>query len=415
MKFRNKLTFHSLVYTFSNFLNKGIGFLLLPILTRILTPEDYGHIAMFTLWTAILVPLISLNSSSAVVRFYYDTEKKILASYIGGALILSVSMSLLFVTITLIFSSPLSSFLSLPTIWLVAGVLNSLFLTISTIYLGILRVEERSLTYAVLQNTSSLLNAGLSLYLVVILYTGWKGRTGGIFIANVVMGLTIIYFMLKEKLVDLQIKTSQIKELLFFGGPLILHNLTGILAASTDKIFLNNMIGVKSVGLYNVSYAYASIIGMIANSIHLAFVPYAYERIKKGDYRKVWETGVKIIGIVAFLFIVLLFFSPFYYKYYLGKSFSSASKFFVFLGVGEAITSVYYLGATFNFWYKKTVYISGITLSKFIANLFLNYTLIKIMGDSGAAVATMISSILAAALSLTTGFIFYRKYRKNSG
>ena len=68
----------SAIYTFSSVVNSAIPFLFLPILTRILTPSEYGIIAMFQISVSIVFPLVGLNLEGAIARKYYDGEKYIL-------------------------------------------------------------------------------------------------------------------------------------------------------------------------------------------------------------------------------------------------------------------------------------------------------------------------------------------------
>lgn len=49
-----KLFGNAAIYLGANILNAGIPFLLLPILTRVLTPADYGIVAMFSVVVSIL-------------------------------------------------------------------------------------------------------------------------------------------------------------------------------------------------------------------------------------------------------------------------------------------------------------------------------------------------------------------------
>ncbi|MDL4030324.1 oligosaccharide flippase family protein, partial [Proteus mirabilis] len=63
------------VYLTSNILNSAIPFLLLPILTRYLSTEEYGKIAMFQIFLAGISTLIGCNTISAISRKYFDDRK----------------------------------------------------------------------------------------------------------------------------------------------------------------------------------------------------------------------------------------------------------------------------------------------------------------------------------------------------
>ena len=64
------------LYTFVGFLNAGVGFLILPILTHYLTPEDYGIISLMNTYVQILMPIIGLSTASYISVEYYNKSLK---------------------------------------------------------------------------------------------------------------------------------------------------------------------------------------------------------------------------------------------------------------------------------------------------------------------------------------------------
>jgi len=64
------------IYTSANILVKAIPFLLLPVLTRYLSPSDYGIIAIFQVILAFLIVFIGLNSNGAVMVNFFKLDKQ---------------------------------------------------------------------------------------------------------------------------------------------------------------------------------------------------------------------------------------------------------------------------------------------------------------------------------------------------
>lgn len=73
----NKILKNSSLYTFCALLQKGTGFLLLPIYTTYLKPEDYGIMNLITSITGFLsiLFLVSLHAAAARFHFKYVTSK----------------------------------------------------------------------------------------------------------------------------------------------------------------------------------------------------------------------------------------------------------------------------------------------------------------------------------------------------
>lgn len=65
---------NSTIYLASNIINALVPFLLLPILTRYLTPDEYGQIAMFQTLITALAALTGLNAVGAANRKFYENH-----------------------------------------------------------------------------------------------------------------------------------------------------------------------------------------------------------------------------------------------------------------------------------------------------------------------------------------------------
>ena len=62
------------IYTLANILNNAIPFLVLPVMTRFLTPEDYGTLSMFSVLVSIMTTFVGLNVHGAIARQFYEKE-----------------------------------------------------------------------------------------------------------------------------------------------------------------------------------------------------------------------------------------------------------------------------------------------------------------------------------------------------
>ena len=81
----------TVVYGLGTLTTKGLGFLLIPIYTRYLTPGDYGILALVNMWGAVLGVLFGLGQPRALFRYYFkesDRER-------GGEEVLSTFLYLM--------------------------------------------------------------------------------------------------------------------------------------------------------------------------------------------------------------------------------------------------------------------------------------------------------------------------------
>ncbi|MBO6851335.1 MAG: oligosaccharide flippase family protein [Marinobacter sp.] len=93
----NTLLIGSMAYLASNILTAVIPFVLLPILTRYLSPEEYGEVAMFQVLLGAFTAFIGLSMQGAASRKFFDGghEKGDLEEFIGSC------MQILFLTTSL--------------------------------------------------------------------------------------------------------------------------------------------------------------------------------------------------------------------------------------------------------------------------------------------------------------------------
>jgi len=62
----------SVVYSLSTFISRGISFFLIPIYTRVFSPEDYGIIDIMAIFASIIHLTVALEISQSVARFFAD-------------------------------------------------------------------------------------------------------------------------------------------------------------------------------------------------------------------------------------------------------------------------------------------------------------------------------------------------------
>src|SRR5579863_259236 len=87
---------HAATYAIGNIARRFVGFAMLPIYTRFLTPADYGVIGLLTFALALLEPLLGARLGWAIPKFYFDaSDDRGRRSVIWGAFGLTGAASLL--------------------------------------------------------------------------------------------------------------------------------------------------------------------------------------------------------------------------------------------------------------------------------------------------------------------------------
>jgi len=392
--FNHKLFKNTFIYAGSSVINQAIPFFLLPIMTRYLTPTDYGIVATFNVLLGVMVVFVGLSMHGAINVNFFKLNKNELKEYIGNVFSILFSNFLLVFIIVYILKSYFSFFTKFPENWIPYIVVVALFQSIFAIILGLWQVEQKPLPYRLFQISRNILDTSLSVVFVVLFCWGWQGRLLGVIIASIVFGLLSIFIIIKRKYITISLNKEYIKDALFFGVPLIPHALGGWIITGIDRIFINSMVGVDATGIYTVGYQVGMIIGLLTNSFNLAWSPFLYEKLKENNYL----TKIKIVKFtylydvaIVIIALALSFIAPYFLKFFVSENFYFSYKYVLWIALANAFGGMYFMVANYIFYVKKTYILAWVTFSSAGINIVLNYFFIKANGAIGAAQATTIT------------------------
>ncbi|MEI7178169.1 oligosaccharide flippase family protein [Pectobacterium carotovorum] len=388
------------IYLISNILNAAIPFILLPVLTRYLTPVEYGQIAMFQVLLSALTTFIGVNCTGAANRKFYDdnVDHDMLKDFNGSCVQILIITSIFSILFSLVIGEQLSGFLSIPLDWIIIAVLISSFTFISTLRLGQWQIRNQAKYFGMLQVINSLVNMLLSLQLVIAMKQGASGRVDAQIITSIIFAIISIVFLYKDNLLRLFIwRPRQIKEALSFGVPLIPHHVGFFLLGSVDRFFINKDIGLADAGVYMVSVQLSSALAIVFDSLNKAYVPWLYSKLKENNY----QTKVKIVKYTYLYFILLVVFSivgfligPKFFIFIAGGEYSRGAELIGWLCLGQIFGGMYLMVTNYIFFSKKNGRLALTTIITGIINVSLLITFIPLFGLIGAAYAFAISKLI---------------------
>ncbi|MEX9906886.1 lipopolysaccharide biosynthesis protein [Providencia rettgeri] len=387
------------IYLISNILNAAIPFILLPILTRYLTPSEYGQIAMFQVLLSALTTFIGLNSVGAANRKFYDndTDDQILKSFNGSCIQILIITTLLTIFPMLFIGEIISEFLSIPLSWIVIAILISALTFVTALRLGQWQIRSQAKIFGVLQVSNSIVNMLLSLFLVIIMKHGASGRIDAQLITALFIAITSLFLLYKDKLLKIFTwKPAQIKEILLFGIPLIPHHIGFFLLSSVDRFFINKEIGLAEAGIYMVAIQLSSALAIIFDAINKAFVPWLFSKLKENIYSEklkivkytyLYFFALTIIALLAFLI------GPILFIFIAGDKYSHGRELIGWLCLGQIFGGMYLMVTNYIFYSKKTGKLALTTITTGIINAVLLIIFLPLFGLIGAAYAFALSKL----------------------
>lgn len=379
-------------YTLVNIINKGIPFLLLPVLTNFLTTEDFGILTNIESLIVITVALIGVNVASAVSRQYVKKEVD-LKKYTSTAFrIVLISFSIIFILFSS-FTDFIYEWTAIPKVVLYAISIFALLDNLMEVVLAIWRMEDKPFKYGAFRITRTLIELLITLALVLGLKYNWEGRFYGLYLAGALSGLFAFGYLLSNKYLSQGYVKSYKVHFLKFGLPLIPHTISGVLIMYSDKLIITKYIGIGDNGIYSVAFTIGMAISLLQNSFNQAWVPWLFKKLAlnvENEKKKLVRITYLYMLAMLMLAFVLWLITPVIYMF-LGEDFSEGMSVVAIIGLGFAFNGMYKMMVNYMFYAEKTQLISFITIGIAILNISLSIYLIKDHGIMGTAYASSVS------------------------
>jgi len=400
----------SVVYTATTFLQKGISFLLLPIYTRYLTPDDYGILAVVGSLTSLLVVFYSLSLHAAVSRFYfaYRDHPEVMKEFWGTVIALVIFVSLVGAVVLLVFGkillAPLYGSIAFYP-YVVIGIATAMLQPVSTIFLSILQAKEEAQRYAV----HSLIQFGITVGLVIslVVFMGWNAA--GPLLAGLLTALayTVVSLYLLKGDYRLCFKREHVRTAVAYSLPLVPHSLASQVAAASDKFFLNSLVSTATAGLYNIGALFGGIMAIVADGVNRAYVPVSMESLQADNPKRLDELaklGVLLVAALSLTASLVSLFSKEVIQLFTAPAFHESYVVVPCVAFSFVLAGIYYLFVNILFFRIGTTKVVAIgSVVGALLNVGLNYWLVKVYGMMGAAIAALFGQLMTTLLIAVIG------------
>jgi len=405
-----RLSAQTMIYGVGDAVTRVAALLLLPIYTRILTPEDYGKLAIVALVTTVVGLILDSGQRSAFFRFYFQSETLHARRRLTGTVLiyLLLSAAAILLPFALFFDRiALPLFRETTLLPLIQIALIGTFFDIgSVIPFATFRAEQRAAQYAKLSVVRFLINVTLNIIAVAVLRWGVIGVIYANLLTSVLFFMVCLGLTLRD--VEWTLDMGLLKQLLRFGLPIVPANLAGWVLTFSDRFFLERYADLTQVGIYSVGYSIAGVLNMMMGWFNTAWAPYCYSVSKQQDAKAIYARVLTytiflctLVGLGLSLFAgeTLLLLTP--------PSYHGAARIVPLIVLSYLFFEINYLIAFGLDLTGKTEYYPFVVGAGAVFNLCLNLVLIPPFGMMGAAVATVLSYAL---LPIIEYFIVRRLY-----
>ncbi|MCU7799941.1 MAG: oligosaccharide flippase family protein [gamma proteobacterium symbiont of Lucinoma myriamae] len=360
-----------IIYFVASILEKSVPFILLPFLTRVLSTEEYGLISIFTTVAVIYGLVIGLGLNAFVRVVYHKIKSHEFNSYVSNVLILSIISLLVAIIITMLFKTFIIQVSGLGNNFIPLVIVMSSAQFVINLRLVIFQTTRKSLQYGKLQVSRPLVDLFLVVFLVFYLSGGGEERIYSLVISNVVTGIIACMSMYRDNLLVLKFNKIHAARAMQFVLPLLPHSIALTAFFTVDKLILSSSIGLSIVGELAVTLSLASPVWIITESINRSFMPWSFERFRKGELENV--VGASYILLII-MFLICIMYSALLFMFFelvVGESFlNTLVPAMILIWVGW-LKLAYYLVLKGIVYCEKTVYLALVSISSGITYLGL--------------------------------------------
>lgn len=391
MNLKKQLIFNTAIIALGKLSTQVISFLLLPLYTAFLTPEEYGIYDFLNVLALFLMPIVTLLMEESMFRFLIDVEK-------GEEKEEVISTTFIYI---------LKSVIIISIIW---GILNFfirydytfvLYLyVITTIIKTLLNAFSRGIgnikVFSFSNFLSGIIVAILNVIFIAIIKMGVNGLLWSTIISNVITSIIVSVRVKVYKYVSIKkVNKDLTKKMIKYSIPLIPNSLSWTIINLSDRLIITNILGTTVNGIYSIANKFPTIINTLYGFFYTAWQESSAKILKEENsvqyYNSIYKDLKKFMLSITILLISVM---PIAFKILINEQYNDA---YVYIPI--LILAMYYsnmsgfYGGIFSA-YKNTKIMGVTTIIAAIINIIINLMLIKSIGLYAAVISTLIANLI---------------------
>ncbi|MBO4889471.1 MAG: polysaccharide biosynthesis C-terminal domain-containing protein [Lachnospiraceae bacterium] len=390
-------------FFYGNFVVLLLGFISLPLITRLLSTDEYGRTSLFLSAVSIIYIFAILGLDQSYIRYFYSEKvdtRKLFSTCLRAPLILICILSAVYFAFSHFFNNILFERDGLDvTLLVIAYTVTSVFERF--LFLNI-RMEQKGKLYSNLNILTKVLN--ITFIVVFALILGDDFRVGLYEMTLPLVIVTVfllIRFAVQGKGYTAAPHELSEKELLRYGIPFVPMLLMEWLLSSMDKWSIRFLNDFSETGVYSSAMQIMSILLTLKITYVAFWSPIAMKKYEQEDesvakpffadmFQKVqFLCMFAAFGITAFRSIIVLI---------LGSKYRGAVKIIPFLALMPVLSILFEMTGQGIKFTKKPKYFNYASLVAIICNLAGNLFLVPRLCGVGAAIATAFTYLVYFAI-----------------
>ena len=282
----------------SKYINIFLGIFFSAILSRILTPNDYGIVAIVSVFTAFFIVLSNCGLGIAVIQ-----KKEFSKEDINSIFTFSFYFGLILMLIFILLAYPICLFFKNKVYFSICLILSiSIFFnTINAVPDGLLRKEKKFLLIGVRLIVVSVITYGVTILLALMDFKYYA-----LVIQSVASSILIFLWNLRNVKVNLmkKINWNVLKSIFSYSGYNFLFNFFNYFSRNLDKLIIGKTLGNENLAQYNKAYHFMlypvqNLTNVITPTLHPILSDY------QDNIQVVYDKYVKVVKFLSLIGVIV--------------------------------------------------------------------------------------------------------------
>jgi O-antigen/teichoic acid export membrane protein len=377
---------------------------LLPLLTKTLSIEDYGIWTLIVVTTSLLPMIVLLGLPNAMIRFLASSKEaeEIREGYYSmGLLVLCADLAVSLVL--LLFAQSIAAYL-LANNYAIAFLLPaiSFFASYNYLPLSYCRTFQQAKRYSLISTLQAIFFV-VFVALFVLLGFGLVGAALGLLITQALVSAVSSYFVISDIGFTVP-KLTRAKEFLSYSLPFVPRDMSTWALNVSDRYIIGFFLGFAWVGYYSPGYTLGSAITLLAGPFTIVLPAVIYQHYDASNIvqvRTLIQYSVKyfLAAAIPSAFLVSVLSKPILAALSTAQIAANGYLITPFIALGAVFFGLYAIMIIVLTFEKKTRVIGTMWISAAGLNIGLNLVLVPYFGILAAAVTTLLAYAFILAVT----------------
>lgn len=389
----------SAIYLIASLATRAVSFLLVPLYTRVLSPEAVGTVALGNTIGALASLILGLGAHSALSRYVPTQSKEEQGRWIGTilALLTAVPVGFLPLAASVVWAAPSAN----ATLHLWPDLALIFIAAWASVYSAILSQWLVSTHQARHAASFNLLSVAVQLVATWVAVVTLQLSVFGVFAASALaqVVLALVAAVVLQARLTLQLDRSVLRPLLVYALPVILHLMANWTLSISDRVFIERVKGARALALYAVAYLFNLGLTTFTAALTQALAPLFIRAASADEPKQILRVGWWFVGAMSGVCVCAALLAPELLAVVAPQAlYQDALSLVPWLLLGAYFQGFYFLLSQGSWYAGSTRQIAVVTATAAAVNVALNAWLVPIYGALGAAWSTATSYLVLAVV-----------------